>query len=358
MTQRFDTASKENAVQRVELRQAMQNELSSLSATGASTGFDETQVATVLGEDDYVKYVRDRNVAQNMFNARQGIATMTLAQMNDRVEDYRADPGSPTFFDDQKVETAVQREIDRVTKLRASNPSEAAMMYPDVKQAYDAVAQGQQQGNLDPEAMQEFVSRTLERQKEFNLKPGSEAPVPQAWAMEIGRSLSRIPAISKEMKITDVNAAILIQYQELQKIFGDYTDEVILHALAEYNGVGENTANLIGGYMQAIQQGGDPLKLMRTRDRAADQDQIEQTTDDGWFSSIGRTVSEFWNGEREGEEDIDPGEPELEAAPSTEVILRVIGQLNGATPEEEADIAARYGQRAYEAAKRRIADGQ
>ena len=100
------------------------------------------------------------------------------------------------------------------------------------------------------------------------------------------------------------------------------------------------------------------LKLLRTRARAADQVQIEHTTDDGWFSSIGRTVSEFWNGEREGEEDIDPGEPELEAAPSTEVILRVIGQLNGATPEEEADIAARYGQRAYEAAKRRIADGQ
>ena len=359
VTQRFSVTSKENAVQRVEIRSAMQNELSSLTATGKSTGFDETQVATVLGEDDYVKYARDKQTAQRMFTARDGIGTMSMSEMNDRVEDYRADPGSPTFADDQKVETAVQREIDRVIKMRSTNPSEAALQYPDVKKAYDAVQTGMQQGNLDGEQVQEYVRLTLERQKEFNLKPGSEAPIPDAWAMEIGRSLSRIPAVSRDMKITDVNAAILIQYQELQKVFGDYTDEVILHALTEYNGVGTNTANLITGYMTAIQKGGDPLKLMRTGDRAVDMDQQEQVTDDGWWSSIKQGASEFWYGERlPGEEDQDPGDPELEAAPSPDVILRVIGQLNGATPEEEADIAARYGTRAYEAAKRRIADGQ
>jgi hypothetical protein len=359
VTQRFNVTSKENAVQRVEMRQSMQNELSSLTATGQSTGLDETQVATVLGEDDYVKFARDKNVAQRMYSARQGIGTMTLAEMNDRVEDYRADPGSANYADDQKIETAVQREIDKVTKLRSSNPSEAVLLYPDVKAAYDAVQTGMQQGNLDPQQVQDYVRLTLERQKEFNLKPGSEAPVPQEWAMEIGRSLSRIPAISREMKITDVNAAILIQYQELQKLFGDYTDEVILHALSEYNGVGKNTADLITGYMTAIQVGGDPLKLMRTRDRATDADQQEQVTDDGWWSSIKRGASEFWSGERQPDEvDEDPGDPDLEAAPSTEVILRVIGQLNGATPEEEADIAARYGQRAYEAAKRRLAAGE
>jgi hypothetical protein len=359
VTQRFNVASKENAVQRVETRQAMQNELASLQKSGVSTGFDETQVATLLGEDDYVKFARDKNVAQRMFGARQGIETMTLSEMNDRLEDYRADAGSENYADDQKIETAVQREIGRVTKLRSSDPSGAAMLYPDVKEAYDAVQQGMQQGNLDPEPVQEFVRRTLERQKEFNLKPGSEAPVPQAWAMEIGRSLARIPAVSRDMKITDVNAAILIQYQELQKLFGDYTDEVILHSLSEYNGVGKNTAELITGYMQAIQGGGDPLKLMRTGDRATDMDQAEQVTDDSWWTSIKRGATNFWYGDEVyDEQDEDPGDPDLEAAPSSETILRVVGQLNGATPEEEADIAARYGQRAYEAAKRRIAGGE
>jgi hypothetical protein len=77
------------------------------------------------------------------------------------------------------------------------------------------------------------------------------------------------------------------------------------------------------------------------------------------FTSVGRTISEFWSGERTpDEEDIDPGDPDLEPEPSNDVILRVVGALNGATPEDEADIAARYGTRAYEAAKRRIASGQ
>jgi hypothetical protein len=123
--------------------------------------------------------------------------------------------------------------------------------------------------------------------------------------------------------------------------------------------VGENTAELITGYMQAIQGGGDPLKLMRTGDRATDMDQAEQVTDDSWWTSIKRGATNFWYGDEVyDEQDEDPGDPDLEAAPSSETILRVVGQLSGATPEEEADIAARYGQRAYEAAKRRIAGGE
>lgn len=357
VTSRFNETSKADAVQKVEIRQAMQNELASVSRTGVATGFDETQVATVLGEDDYVKYVRDRSVAQRTFGAKQGISTMSISEMNGRLQDYAADPGSSDFADEQKVETAVQREIERVTRLRTSDPQKASLEYPDVRQAYDALQEGMQQGNLDPETAQNFVRLTLDRQKEFNLKPGSEAPVPLEWAMEIGRSLSKIPEISRETKLADVNAAILLQYQSLQQVFGDYTDEVIMYALSEYNGVGKNTAEIITGAMQSIQAGGDPFKLRRETNRASDMDDVEAASEEGWFSSIGRGISEFWSGKRE-DEDIDPGDPDLEAAPSNEVILRVVGALNGATPEEEADIAARYGARAYEAAKRRIAGGE
>lgn len=357
LTSRYNTTSKENAVQRVQVRQQMSNELSSLQNSGTSTGFDDTNIATVLGEDDYLKWTRDKSVAQRTFSAKDGIVSMTATEMSDRIEDYTANPGSESYADDQKVEAAVQREVNRVTSLRSRRPDQAALEFPDVKSAYEEVQAGLQQNNLDGESVQRFVTTMLERQKDFNLKPGGEAPIPRDWAIEIGKSLSRIPEISRENKLADVNAAILIQYQALEEVFGEYTDEVILYALSEYRGVGKNTAELLSGYMQSIQAGGDPLKLRPAQD-ANDMDDVEDASD-GWWSSTKQAVSEFWSGERQpDEEDIDPGDPELDAAPSSETIIRVIGALNGATPEEEADIAARYGTRAYEAAKRRIADGQ
>lgn len=352
VTARNSVTSKENAVARVELKWSMDNEIASLTQTGQSTGLDDTQVATLLGEDDYVKFTRDRAVAQRMFTARDGIATMTFEEMNDRVQDYEASPGSENFADETKVSTAVQKEVDRVTRLRANKPDEAAMLFPEVKEARDAVEQGLRDGNLDPETAQEFVKLSLARQKEFNLKPGSEAPVPREWALGIGKSLARVPELAGKNS-ADVNAAITVQYLELQKVFGDYTDEIITYALSEYNGVGPNTAALMKDYMSAIAVGGDPLKLKI--DAAKDRDQVESISDEGFFSGWGKTFSDFWNAGEDPEESTSAVE---EATPSPETIIRVIGQLNGATPEEEADIAARYGPVAYEAAKRRIASGQ
>ena len=362
ITQQYNENSKATAVQRVELRQSMDNELASLRTSGQTTGrVDDTTVSTVLGEDDYVRWMAQKEQAVRMFTARQGLATATTEEMNQRLEDYAPVPGSPTFADDIQVHEAVQKEVDRVTKLRAQQPDKAAMDFPEVRQAYDKVQTGMQQGNLNPDDAQAFVKAMIDRQKEFNLKPGSEAPVPREWGMEIGKALSRVPEISGR-NLPDVNAAIIAQYQALQKVFGPYTEEVILYALGEYKGIGKNTGDLIIGYMQAIEAGGDPFHLRPSP--AADRDQVESTS---WYDSIGNgagyvwhQAKDFFNGEQTPYDASasEAGTPVPAGPPSNEVILRVIGELNGATPEDEAAIVARYGQAAVDAAKMRLKAGE
>lgn len=346
--------NKATALQKYELKTAIRNELSSIERTGQTTsGVNETNIASVLGEDDYVKYVNDREVAMRTFNAKDGIGEMTLEEMTQRLTDYSPDPGSATFADDQRVHAAVQKEIDRITRLRASKPDEAAMAFPEVKSAWDAI---KDEDNPQPEAVQSFVKLNLERQQEFGIKPGSQAPIPRPWAMEIGRAISRVPEI-KGKNLPDVNAAILLQYDALQKVFGDYTDEVILYALREFKGVGKNTAELITGYMEAIQAGGDPLARIRQKQSAAlDRDQVESVSNEpSTWQAIGSMFSPvFWPNVMDGDAAPDAaGQPEAEGL-NQESVLRAMNAITNAggdlTAEDEAQLRNRYGDAVMDAA--------
>lgn len=359
VTRRYNAESKATAVQKVQMSQGMDNEIASLTNTGKSTGFDETSVATIGGEDDYLKYQEKKQAALRTFTAKDGISAMTPEEMGDRLADYEPSPGSPTYATDVQVHAAVQKEIDRVTRLRSTKPDQAALEDPEVKKAEQNVDAQMASGRPDPAAVQDFVQKMLTKQKEFGLKPGTEAPVPRPWAIEIGKQLARIPELGPKNSPEQVNHLLTTQYKALRDVFGDYTDEVILYALAEYKGIGKNTGALIAANMQAVANGGDPLHMQFGP--AYDRDAIEQATNPG----IWGTIKNFWSGE-DATNPGDAGGPATPAAPvktnnseppSPETVLRVISLLNGATPEEEADIANRYGQAAVDAAKRKTAGG-
>lgn len=350
LTQQQTAATKATAVQRVELQTAMRNELATLQSTGKSTDLvDDTAVSTVLGEDDYVKWIAQRDRAQRIYTARDGVGGMTLQEMDDRLQEYTPNPGSPTYADDQEVQAAVEKEIDRVTKARYREPTEGAMMFPDVKAQWDKVAASEEP---QPGDVQEFVRLNLERQKEFGIKPGSEQPVPRPWAVAIGQQLSKIPELGGKNK-EDVTASIVVMYDSLQKTFGDYTDEVIISALKEYRGVGSNTAELLTGYMQAIQGGGDPIgKLRSQKDRAIDTDQVDESR--GFFG----TVWDFIQGEEtptapSADDALVDGAADVEVNPDMTLRAKTAIENLGdeMTPEQEASLVRRFGQTAVNAAK-------
>lgn len=312
VSQQLAASTKTDASLKVQVRNARDNELATIRATGqGSASFDETQISTVLGEDDYLTFTERRDVARRTYTAVSDIATLAPEALEQRVNDYEPIAGSPDFAKQTEVQAAVQKEVNRVINLRAKNPDQAAMEYPEVKGAYAALQETMSTGDPRPEEVQSFVKLMLEKQADFDVAPDARAPIPHDWAVEIGRSLTRVPAPARGNS-PEIKATIAAQYNALKAFFGDYTDEVLIYSLSEYKGLSKPTAEMVGGMMKAIQAGGDPFRAKQV-DSTLDQDQVD------WFSQepLVRGVKRLFG--------IDPdatAEPVDDAALSPEELLR------------------------------------
>lgn len=274
--------TKSSAVEKQQVKQSVVDELARVRATGqGSASFDATNVATVLGEDDYVTYQRDVQTAQRTFTALDGLSTMSMEDMDARAADYVADPTSPTFADDQRVEAAVQKEIDRVNRLRATHPDQAALEFPEVQGVATKVAEEAGNGGVSPTTAQDFVRTMLDAQDRAGILPEAAAPVTHDWAIQIGRTFSSIPdavnranlAAGKNQKLT-VRDAMLTQIQDLQETFGRYADEVLTYSLAEYTNMDKNTAKIMTKLIEQLETGRGPFKAEDV-DAAVEQENIQ-----------------------------------------------------------------------------------
>lgn len=341
LSSRQADAYKASAAQKAEVRTLINNDLAQIRATGTPTALDETLVSTVLGEADYERYVNDRNYAHRAYVATSGIPTMDPSEYEGLLQDYSPVVGSSTFAEDEKLYADIEKAIRRTETERTRRPADAAMKFPEVAEAYAKVAGPERP---DPGDVQAFVALMIERQKTFGLKAGSEAPVPRSWAMQIGRQLASLPERA-ENNLEAVNAAIVEQYTALYQIFGDFTDEVIVHALQTYKGVGPNTAELLSAYMGAVAQGED-IRVLSGLDDAAERDAIESVSEPGFFTRMKEFII--------GSEIDDPGPEDIDGgAPSADAVQRAKDALTW-TPEDEEAVASRYGRAALEAAKREL----
>lgn len=280
-------ANKATATQKVEVRRSIDNEIATVRTTGVTTGLvDDTAVATVLGEDEYLRYIDRKETAQRTFTAVGDIPSLSLEEITRRIEDYEPVAGSADFARQQEVQAAVQKEADRVIRLRAKDPGAAALLLPEVKTAWDTLSANPAP---QPNEVQSFVRTMLETQAQFDVAPDARAPIPTSWALEIGRALSRTPEPAGR-NMEDVRYSIQAQYESLKQFFGDYTDEVIIHSLAEYKGISKTTGEVITGYMQAIQGGGNPFRR-RGASAAEDMDQVDSMS----FTDYGELVSAPYN---------------------------------------------------------------
>lgn len=311
----YTQTSKPSVVDVATMRDTIRSELASLEATGVSTGrVDEEAIATVLGEDDYLRYLENRRDAEAIYTAVSGMKAMTPEQLREHETQFIASPGDPEFRRAELVHDRVQKERQRIETMRSHDPAAAAMEFPDVREAFEAASQP----NAAPALHQDFVRRMLDKQREFGLKPEQMAPLPLGAALAIGRTvLAPLPeTATTAAERAKRDAALLAVYLDAKELYGDYADEVILYSLREYHGVGRNTAEIFKDYMEAQGEGRDIMgNIQRRLDRAAERDRIEQLSSTG-ESGRGITgwISDFFTGApRRAEEPVDESLSDEEA---------------------------------------------
>lgn len=285
ISQQAASAARSTAVEKVQARAARDNELALIRRTGqGDPNFDETAIATILGEDEYLKFAMDRDVALRSYTAIQGLAEMTEADMEQRLNDYNPRPGSE-FEADSRVQAALRQEVDRLLRLRARSPDRAVLEIPEVKGVADALAERLEAGEATPEELQSFVEVMLSRQAELGIPLDARAPIPREWAFEIGKQLASLPrtktfTATERAKMTPdeldraraenraaVYAEVRTVYEALNAQFGSYTDEVVAYALSEYRGVDKAYGAKLAAWARAVQDG---TNIFREAEAAAD----------------------------------------------------------------------------------------
>lgn len=354
--QRMKSQATASTAEKGALRREIRNELAAIQNTGTSTSsFDETMVSTVLGEADYNKFIADRDRAMRTYNALDGVEQMGQEEMEEQLRFYAPVEGSDTFADDLQVERALQRKIDETIRMRSSKPVEAALKYPEVAEAWATIRDADEP---DAASVQEFIRLNLERQAEFNLKPGSQQPVPREWSLQIGRSMASIPTRAGGASAQEVNMAIVLQFEALREVFGEYTDEVVTQALADYNGLGQGTAEQLTSIVEGMASGRDVIGNMRQRlEQAQDRDQVEQLAEPGWWDKTKNFLFGTDNEQAAAampdpvDESAVEGDPLLD-----EKVTRVLNMMSSygeVDPEDEAYLVERFGEPAVRIAMQR-----
>lgn len=281
---------KATELQKYEVKREVKDELARYLETGeGSQGFDDSRIASTLGADDYAKFVRDRDVNRTIYMGKLGMTEMTDEEMAQRIDEYKADPSSPLYtLDQQRVEDALVKESSRITRLRASSPAQAAVETPDLSKTWEEIRAKEE---VPPDERQAFVRAMLDKQATFNVAPSARQPVPREWSLPIGRSFAKVMPAGPDRSSAEVAIDVMQMYQEVQKQYGEFADEVIIQALTDYQGLDEGTADMVTGMMKALQVGGDPFRGAR---RA-----LEGTTEKVEQSEGGRSFLSWIFGSRE-----------------------------------------------------------
>src|SRR5690606_20560772 len=109
------------------------------------------------------------------------------------------------------------------------------------------------------------------RQREFGTAPDAIRPINSERAVEIGAQLEAA-MLAEEGR--DRTAALMTFYTNLEQIYGEYADDVVVQAIAEYRAIDPLIAKEVGGMMKAVAVGRDPFASFRKQvDDAIDIDQ-------------------------------------------------------------------------------------
>lgn len=354
----YRDSTKASDYEKFQMRNAVDDELSRYLQTGqGSAEFNEQAVADTLGATEYYKFVESREVNQRIFNATDGMIDMDDAEISARINEYAANPSSPLYtLRDQRVSDAVEKEGKRITALRKTSPGMAALEHEDTKAMWENL-RGTGVENATPAEVQRFVSAMMEHQAAYNIDPTTREPIPREWAIKIGATLSTIPPVSANNNATAVRADIQKVYEALQTVFGDYTDEVLVQALADYHNIDETTATQIEALMGAIAYGTNPFP---SADAGADPIEAETAKGErkffGAFDYMRDAVTWALGPDKDTDEAVLQATKPADA-PMAERVERAVDRLREEdTPAMRAWIVRNLGQEALDAAVSQIGD--
>lgn len=237
-----------------QLGQDIRSDIRSVFSDGANADVDADSVLRELGPEKHRQWLEARQDATSVAVNTQNMPSLPEEQIVELVEAYRPEPGGDgeDLARRQAVYERVSRHANEIRRERTENPARAAMRIPSVRQTLSEV---QQPGVTSPQKVQALVREMVATQSALGVATASQAPVPDEWAIEIGKALTRIPAWPDNPGTEEAPAGGRQVYADIKEQFGEFTDEVIAYSIARTTALSSDMSRHVGELMKFLAQG-------------------------------------------------------------------------------------------------------
>lgn len=188
------------------IKQWVEADFQSIMQTGIGNDrLDEKMVEATLGKQAAIEFSKNRVYASSIFQATNGVATMTREQMQSVLTGMTPAPGGPDYDKELEAFNFVKKKYDGVLALRGTDPALAVAEDPAVKAA--TIAMGK-----DPNYLKPLMDARLSAQERAGVPPSRRTPITLSEATEISNPiLSALPG-KENVVIPEVIKATMQKY--------------------------------------------------------------------------------------------------------------------------------------------------
>jgi len=234
-----------------QLGQSIRSDIRSAFSNGAHADIDPDSVLRELGPEAHRQWLEARQDATEVAANTQNMASLPDEQIMQLVEAHRPEPGDDGFARRQAVYERMSRQANEIRRERRDNPARAAMRVPSVRHA---LSEAQDPSATSPQKTQALVREMMAAQSALGVAQASIAPVPDEWAFEIGKALTRI-AIDQDSAETEEQAAAVRQvYADINEQYGEFADNVIAYSIGKARALSSDMARHVGALMKSLAQ--------------------------------------------------------------------------------------------------------
>lgn len=235
------------ALERYQVKTAIEDDLAQIEATGKATDIDPQLVVDKLGDDDAAKWLEKRQTAADTFAAVTAMDSMTNDQIEEHLEGLEPKAGAEDFARRQSVYEKAEKRAKTLQDLRLKDPARSVEDSPAVVKARD------EYNPARPETIQTVIRARLAAQEQVGIPPAIRKPVTRKEAYAIiapvqtiidqvdaaiitAQSKAKTPAerraVAKAAR-KEAEDQIRATIDQVEQIYGPYAQEVLAFAIAE-----------------------------------------------------------------------------------------------------------------------------
>ena len=236
-----------SALERAQIKMAIEDDIAQLEATGQPGDIDPQSVVDTLGEDDAAKWLEKRKAAADTFAAVSVMDGMSNDQIEEHLDALEPRAGAEDFARKQQVFEKAEKRAKTLQDLRLKDPAKAVEDSPLVKKAREDYNPAR------PETIRKVIRARLLAQEQVGIPPAIRKPITRREAYEIiapvqtiidqvdavvvaSQVKAKTPAERRAAAKTARQAAeneIRATIDNIEQIYGPYAEEVLSFSIAE-----------------------------------------------------------------------------------------------------------------------------